>query len=92
MASVSNGTAGGMLVPRNRTYCDADTAGMRKVMTRNVLPSTNDVTALQGVAPLPLKVRRTAALTFLAASGTTDRSAVVPSAFSQFVLRGHSPA
>ena len=31
------------------------------------------------------------ALVFLAASGTTDKSAFVPSARSQLVLRGHSP-
>ena len=56
------------------------------------MPSTYDVTGVQGVAPLPLNVLRIAALVFLAAAGTTDRSAVVPSARSQLVLRGHSPA
>ena len=92
LASVSKGTAGGRLVPRRRTYCEAVTAGMRKVIVRNVVPSTCEVTAVQAAAPLPLNVRMIAVLVFLAAAGTTDRSAVVPSARSQLVLRGHSPA
>src|SRR3954470_16665852 len=74
LGSVSNGTAGGMLVPRRRTYCEAVTAGMRNVMVRNVEPSNLEVTGVQGEAPLPLNVRRIAALRFLAASGTTERS------------------
>src|SRR3954470_8479939 len=49
LGSVSKGTAGGMLVPRARTYCEATTAGMRYVMVRNWLPSTNEVTGVQGV-------------------------------------------
>src|SRR4051812_6697498 len=92
LGSVSNGTAGGMLVPRSRTYCDAAIAGIRNVMVRNVEPSNGEVTWVHGEAPLPLNVRRIAALVFLAASGTTERSATVPSARSQSVLRGHSPA
>src|SRR6187402_3186500 len=92
LASVSNGTAAGMFVPRKRTYWEAATAGMRNVMVRNVEPSTGEVTAFQAEAPLLPNVLAIAAETFLAASGTTDRSAVVPSAFSQLVLRGHSPA
>src|SRR5262245_21063147 len=92
LGSVSNGTAGGRLVPRRRTYCDAVTAGMRNVMVRNVEPSNCETTGFHGDAPLPLNVRTIAALTFLAASGTTDRSNVVPSARIQLRLRGHSPA
>src|SRR3954471_5384445 len=92
LGSVSNGTAGGMLVPRSRTYCEAVIAGMRNVIVRNVEPSNGEVTALQCDAPLPLNVRTIAALGFLAASGTADRSAVVPSACIHAVLRGHSPA
>src|SRR5262245_15622918 len=92
LGSVSNGTAGGMLVPRRRTYCDAVTAGMRNVIVRNVEPSNGEITVLHGEAPLPLNVRRIAALVFLAASGTTERSAVEPSGRSQLALRGHSPA
>src|ERR1041384_881751 len=88
LGSVSNGTAGGMLVPRSRTYCEAATAGMRSVIVKNVEPSNCEITAFQGEAPLPLNVRRIAALTFLAASGTIERSAVVPSACNQLVLRG----
>src|SRR5262245_58716970 len=92
LGSVSNGTAGGMLVPRRRTYCEAETAGMRNVIARNVEPSNCEITGFHGDPPLPLNVRTIAALGFLAASGTTERSAVVPSACSQLVLRGHSPA
>src|SRR3954470_8671108 len=91
LASVSNGTAAGMFVPRKRTYCEAATAGVRNDIVKNAAPSTNDATLFQGLAPLPLNVFRIALETFLAASGTTDRSAVVPSAFNQLVLRGHSP-
>ena len=91
LASVSNGTAGGRLVPRRRTYCDAETAGMRKVIFRKVVPSTRG-DRRPAVAPLPLNVLMTAAVVFLAAAGTAERSAVVPSACSQSVLRGHSPA
>src|SRR5260221_8430323 len=92
LASVSNGTAAGMLLPRSRTYCEAGIAGMRNVIVRNVEPSVGEVTLVQAEAPLPLNVLSSAVVTFLAASGTTDRSAVVPSACSQLVLRGHSPA
>src|SRR5689334_22769730 len=93
LASVSNGTAGGMFVPRSRTYCDAATAGMRKVIVRNVEPSMGEIVLTQGEAPLPLNVLRIAALRFFAASGTPDRSGgVVPSACSQAVLAGHAPA
>src|SRR6187402_1521653 len=91
-ASVSNGTAAGRFVPRKRKYCEAASAGMRNVIVRNVEPSSGELTAFQAVAPLPLNALTMAAVTFLAASGTTDRSAVVPSALSQLVLRGHSPA
>src|SRR6478736_3304895 len=84
LASVSKGTAAGMLVPRRRTYCEAATAGMRNVITRKVLPSMCDVTVVHGVAPLPLNVLMTAELVFFAASGTPERSGgVVPSARSQ---------
>src|SRR5262245_29352240 len=92
LASVSNGTNGGMFVPRRRTYRDAETAGMRIDIRRNVVPSMVDVTAFHAVAPLPLKVRRSDVDTFLAAAGTTDKPAVVPSAAIQAALRGHSPA
>src|SRR5262245_4201557 len=92
LGSVSNGTAGGMLVPRRRTYCDAETAEIRNVMVRNVEPSNCEITVFHGEAPLPLNVLRIAALTFLAASGTTERSATVPSGCIQLALRGHSPA
>src|SRR5579859_1813419 len=93
LASVSKGTAGGMLVPRSRTYCDAATAEMRNVITRNVEPSTGEVTVDQAEAPLPLNVRRSAAVVFFAAVGTPERSAgIVPSSCNQAVLRGHSPA
>ena len=40
----------------------------------------------------PLKVLWMAAEVFLAAAGTADKPAVVPSRASQLVLRGHSPA
>src|SRR6185503_13688029 len=73
LASVSNGTAAGMFVPRRRTYCDADTAGMRYDIFRNVEPSTADVTGVHCVAPLLLNVLMTAALRFFAAAGTTER-------------------
>src|SRR5678815_1402829 len=92
LGSVSNGTAGGMFVPRRRTYCEAEAAGMRKVIVRNVEPSNCEITVFHGEAPLPVNVRRIAALTFLAASGTTERPAVVPSGSIQLALRGHSPA
>src|SRR5262245_65534751 len=78
LASVSKGTAGGMLVPRRRMYCDAVTAGMRSVIVRNVVPSMGETAVCHGEDPLPLNVRRIAVLTFLAASGTTDKSAVEP--------------
>ena len=53
-----------MLVPRKRTYCEAATAGMRKVMRfHSVCPGTV-------VQVLALKVLITAALRFLAAAGT----------------------
>ena len=55
-------------------------------------PSTNDVTGVQGVAPLPLNVRRIAVEVFFAAAGTEPRPVVVPSGSNQAVLRGHSPA
>ena len=69
-ASVSNGTAGGMFVPRRRTYCDAEAPEITNVIVRNFVPSTNEVTAVQGVAPLLLNVLRTAVLVFFAAAGT----------------------
>src|SRR5262245_45056487 len=92
LASVSNGTAAGMLVPRRRTYCEAETAGIRNAILKNVVLSSSDVIAIHGELPLPLKVRRIEVDTFLAASGTTERSATVPSAANHAVLRGHSPA
>ncbi len=64
---------------------------MWNVIVRKLLPSPA-VSDCQALAPLPLKVFKMAAVVFLAASGTTDKFAVVPSAFSQSVLRGHSPA
>src|SRR5262245_38139381 len=88
LASVSNGTDAGMFVPRSRTYCEADTAGMRYVIFRKVVPSTPEVTGVH-VDESPLKVLITPALVFFAASGTIERSeGVVPSACSQLVLRG----
>ena len=61
-------------------------------MLKNVQPSTGETALFQPDALLPLNVFSMAAVGFLAASGTTDKSAVVPSALSQLVLRGHSPA
>src|SRR6478609_2380610 len=90
-AAVSKGTAGGMLVPRRRKYCEAVSAVVWNVMLKNALLSVA-VSDFQALAPAPLNVLITAALVFLAASGTAERSAVVPSALSQLVLRGHSPA
>src|SRR5882724_10357957 len=89
LPSVSDGTAAGKFEPRRRTYCEAATAGMVNDIVRNVLPSTNEVT---GVQPPLLKVFSSAVEVFLAADGTAASVAVVPSAWSQLVLRGHSPA
>src|SRR3954462_10098111 len=81
-----------MFVPRSRTYREAVMPLMWNVMVRNAELSTGEFTLVHAEAPLPLKVRRIAAVRFLAGSGTAERSAVVPSAFNQLVWRGHSPA
>src|SRR5262245_55737804 len=93
LASVSNGMEGGMFVPRMRTYCEDWTAGRRwVVITRKVVPSMNDGTAVQAEAPLPLNVRMSAVEVFFAAFGTPFRfGGVAPFVDSQLVLRGHSP-
>src|SRR5262245_46600518 len=92
LGSVSHGTAGGMLVPRRRTYWDAVAPGIRNVITRNVVPSTKDVTGVQGVAPLPLNVFKTAVEVFFAAGGTEARPLVEPSAFIHAAFCGQAPA
>src|SRR5262245_35960639 len=92
LPSVSNGTAGGILVPRRRTYCDAAAPGIRNVITRKVLPSTNDVTDVQGEAPPPLNVLRIAVEVFFAAGGTDARPVVEPSASIHAAFCGHAPA
>src|SRR5262249_18321092 len=58
LASVSNGTEGGMLVPRRRTYCEAVTAEMWNVIVRKVVPSMGEIIVAHGEAPLPLNVLR----------------------------------
>ena len=67
-ASVSKGTAAGRLVPRRRTYCDAVTAGMRKVMRLNSRSPFGPAAQV-----LLLKVRSTLAVVFFAAAGTRLR-------------------
>src|SRR5262245_48927045 len=67
-ASVSNGTLGGRLVPRNRMYCDAPTSWMRNVIALN---SGASFTASHVVL---LNVLITSAVSFFAAAGTDDRS------------------
>ena len=69
------------------------TAGMRKVITRNVVPSTHEVTVRpgRGAAAVERLDDRGAWCSWPRRAPPT-RSAVVPSACSQSVLRGHSPA
>ena len=67
--------------PRNTDWLRADgTTADLSVVPPAVKNTTAEVNDVHGVAPLPLKVLMTAAVVFLAAAGTADRSAVVPSA------------